>query len=400
MNRFVPLFIVLSLSLIYCNTRYDDYSVVRLYGLNDTDVMELEDTGFDVWAQNKIEGWVDVMSHQKALARILQKHPNHEMKFANVQSEIDLADAAQKSAREDPNSDFFDYFPTTEEVFEYLDKAIADHPGFTRPIDIGSTYGGRPIRAIQIGSNANAPVVFFQCTIHAREWITTTTCCWMIDQLLGLDPESPELRARATWIILPILNVDGYVHTQNTRLWRKNRQPRTGSSCIGTDLNRNYGEHFGGGGSSGDPCSDTYRGQVEFDCYETYYVNEYLKSLGSRLVAFVDIHAYGAMWMSPWGWTYDYPLQPDWGEMSYYMGLAVAGLRTINGRTYASGTSANVIYIAAGGSDDWSYGGLKVVPSYTVEAFGSSFTPQPSQIAPIGREIYAGSVAMVKGIVT
>jgi hypothetical protein len=358
--------------------------------------MELEDTGFDVWAQNKQGGWVDVMTHQKALARLLKKHPNNEMKFPNVQAEIDLAEASDKLARENPQSTFFDHFPTADEVFKFLDDSITNNPGITRPVAVGSTYNNRPIRGIQIGSNPNAPFVVFQCTIHAREWITTTTCCWIIDQLLGLDPEGKDLIAKATWVIIPILNVDGYVYTRTTRLWRKNREPNSGSTCIGADLNRNYGEHFGGGGSSGDPCADTYRGSAAFSCYETYYVNEYLKTLGSRFHAFVDIHAYGAMWMSPWGWTYDYPT--DYTVMNRYMTAAVAGVRSVNQRTYASGTSANVIYIAAGGSDDWSYGGLKVVPSYTVEAYGTSFTPQPNQIGPIGREIYAGCKALVKAL--
>jgi len=384
------------LALIHCDiTRYDDYSAVRFYGLSDIDVMELENKGFDVWATNKIEGWVDVMIHQNDLTGTLRKYPNNEIKSANVQTEIDLADADEKLARENENATFFDYFPTANEVFEYLDKCIAEH-SVARPVSVGNTYNGRPIRGIQIGSNTNAPVVVFQCTIHAREWITTTTCCWMIDQLLSLDPDREQLIQKATWVIIPILNVEGYEYTRNTRLWRKNREPNSGTSCIGTDLNRNYGEHFGGGGSSPDPCADTYRGPAAFSSYETYYINEYLKTLGSRFAAFVDIHAYGAMWMSPWGWTYNYPA--DYDEMERFMIPAVDGVRSVNGRSYAYGTSANVIYIAAGGSDDCAYGCLGVIPSYTVEAHGTNFTPQPNQIAPIGSEIYEGCKGLVKAL--
>ena len=38
------------------------------------------------------------------------------------------------------------------------------------------------------------------------------------------------------------------------------RQPNSGSSCIGTDPNRNYGYMWSGPGASGNPCSETYYG--------------------------------------------------------------------------------------------------------------------------------------------
>ena len=58
------------------------------------------------------------------------------------------------------------------------------------------------------------------------------------------------------------LDLIRYLYTwSNTRLWRKNRSPApAGSTCIGTDLNRNFNDHWGQGGSSTSPCSDTYMG--------------------------------------------------------------------------------------------------------------------------------------------
>ena len=45
------------------------------------------------------------------------------------------------------------------------------------------------------------------------------------------------------------------------RSWRKNRQPNSGSSYVGTDLNRNWNYKWGCcGGSSGSTSSETYRG--------------------------------------------------------------------------------------------------------------------------------------------
>ena len=36
-------------------------------------------------------------------------------------------------------------------------------------------------------------------------------------------------------------------------MWRKNRAPNQGSSCVGTDLNRNFGYYWYTGGSSNSP---------------------------------------------------------------------------------------------------------------------------------------------------
>jgi carboxypeptidase T len=64
------------------------------------------------------------------------------------------------------------------------------------------------------------------------------------------------------------LNPDGSeydIATGSYRSWRKNRQPNSGSSAVGTDLNRNWGYRWGGcGGSSGTPSSSTYRGPSAF----------------------------------------------------------------------------------------------------------------------------------------
>lgn len=47
----------------------------------------------------------------------------------------------------------------------------------------GTSEEGREIVQVTISSNlaANKPVVFFDCNIHSREWVTTSTCIWIID---------------------------------------------------------------------------------------------------------------------------------------------------------------------------------------------------------------------------
>jgi len=219
----------------------------------------------------------------------------------------------------------------------------------------------------------------------------------IIEDLLGKDAA---LANQFTWIIVPILNPDGYEYAhENDRMWRKNRQTNSGSSCVGTDLNRNYRVGFGGTGSSGDPCSDIYRGTTYFSAPETRGEEQHLIGL-TNVISYIDIHSYGSYFMSPWGYTTAYPT--DYNEMYRLMELAYNGILSVGGYEYEIGTSARVIYVAAGGSDDWAYGNTqrptKIIPSFTVEARGTSFTAPTSQIVPVGSEIWAGCKQMVLGI--
>lgn len=52
----------------------------------------------------------------------------------------------------------------------------------------GTTTEGRDIVQAIISSDlsANKPVHFFDCDMHAREWITTATCVWIIDQVRNI----------------------------------------------------------------------------------------------------------------------------------------------------------------------------------------------------------------------
>ena len=76
--------------------------------------------------------------------------------------------------------------------------------------------------------------------------------------------------------ILPVVNPDGYLYTQTTnRMWRKTRSPND-NGCFGTDANRNWGYQWGTGGSSSDPCSDTYMGASAFSEIETANIRQWL----------------------------------------------------------------------------------------------------------------------------
>jgi len=316
----------------------------------------------------------------------------YSVQFENVQDLLDQSAKENELARSAAKYGFdWTWFPTTGEVRTFLAEQKQKYPD-VELFSIGRTVAGQEIEGIAFGrSGNNAPTIYMHCTIHAREWITTTTCMWIIDQLLATDPDRVHLLNQFRWIVVPIHNVDGYQYSHTAdRLWRKNRQPNTGSTCIGTDLNRNYAYGWGGPGASTSPCAETYRGARAYSSPETIaeinYLQPYL-DLG-RVRAYIDIHSYGAYVLSAWGYTSMPP--PDYTEMNRNMVSVVNTIRTINGRTYTYGPSGPTLYLTSGSTVDQLYGDSGVVNSYTIECFGSSFTPPASWIQPIGREVWAG----------
>lgn len=59
----------------------------------------------------------------------------------------------------------------------------------------------------------NKPIIVIDAAVHAREWVTAPVALYLIEQLVsGADPE---LINRLDWIIIPMVNPDGYEYTIN-----------------------------------------------------------------------------------------------------------------------------------------------------------------------------------------
>ena len=54
-----------------------------------------------------------------------------------------------------------------------------------------------------------------------------------------------------------------------------------------------------GPGASDKPCSNAYRGDVAFSEVEIRNVAKFLKSKGSTLKAYMDVHSYSQFWLMP-----------------------------------------------------------------------------------------------------
>ena len=107
------------------------------------------------------------------------------------------------------------------------------------------------------------------------------------------------------------MNPDGYLFTQtDNRLWRKTRSPN-GLGCFGTDANRNFGYQWGTGGSSSNPCADTYMGSEAFSEIETKNLRQFLTTHKDTIKFYNNVHSYSQLVLLPWGWGYDEPDNVD-----------------------------------------------------------------------------------------
>uniref|UniRef100_A0A8C3SQ78 Carboxypeptidase O n=1 Tax=Chelydra serpentina TaxID=8475 RepID=A0A8C3SQ78_CHESE len=111
---------------------------------------------------------------------------------------------------------------------------------------LGMTYENRPVYYLKISqpSDKVKKIIWMDCGIHAREWISPAFCQWFVKEILQnykTDPKIKSFLQNLDIYILPVLNIDGYIYSWTTeRLWRKSRSPHVNGTCFGTDLNRNF----------------------------------------------------------------------------------------------------------------------------------------------------------------
>jgi carboxypeptidase T len=278
-----------------------------------------------------------------------------------------------------------------------VNALVAKYPAIVSRRVIGKTYQGRDIVAVKIsdnvGTDENEPEILYDADHHAREHLTVEMAIYLLH--LFTDNYASDTRikgivnSREIWIV-PSVNPDGSeydIATGNYRSWRKNRQPNTNSSYVGTDLNRNYGYKWGCcGGSSSNPSSETYRGTAAFSAPETRALRDFVTSrvVGGvqQIKATMDFHTYSELVLWPFGHTTARTgtgMTADDNNALSTLGRQMAATN----RYTAEQSSA--LYITDGDLLDWLWGTYKIF-AYTFEMYPTSssaggFYPPGSVIA-------------------
>jgi hypothetical protein len=365
----------------------------------------LEQLGVNIWSCHVGVGPVDVQLRPEDVPRLAAMGLAHELLIADVQAVLDAERQALAAARLEAGVNWYETFRSLDEINALLDQLAAAHPGQASTFTAGVSIEGRAIRGIRFSSpdlpnnpRSQRPVIFFDATQHAREWVAPMTAMYIAETLLSdraTTPRVQNLFDKFEFIIVPVVNVDGYVYTwasTNNRLWRKNRRPNPGGS-FGVDTNRNFPFRWGSVGASATQSSDIYRGSGPASEPETQVVRDLFVG-NPRMLAHIDFHSYGQYILSPWGYT---ALPPRDGELYLtFNGVMEAAIEAVHGFDYRPGQSYTRIYPTSGGIKDYAYGALGIL-SWTVELrdLGSSgFVLPAAQILPNAQEAYAGVLAL------
>ncbi|XP_039488641.1 carboxypeptidase B [Drosophila santomea] len=291
-----------------------------------------------------------------------------------------------------------------EEINQFIEDLAVKYPRRVFLKTVGRSYENRWLKTITItngDARRNKNVILVDGGFHAREWISPAAAIYLINQLVENLEDNADLLQDFDWVILPVVNPDGYEYTQlsaDTRMWRKTRQPSS-SNCIGTDPNRNFDFHWNEEGASDDPCDDTFAGAKAFSEPEALVVGDLIHSYADRGQMYLTLHSYGSLILYPWGWTAAVPDTED--DLKEVAEAGKSAILEATGTNYTVGPSTTTInYAASGASDDYAFNaGFPI--SFTMELpfGGTGFDPPASDIDRIVKETWVGIAAMARIVI-
>jgi len=396
---------------------YNGYRVIRAIPQTQTQFEALQKLAlegkYDFWQEPRPGGVADIMVCPKQYAEV-EEYLNQ----AGISSKIMIPDVEEliqeeRLRRADPQRklrmDWEDYH-TWEEVNQWLDELVAANPDLITKEKYGVSFEFRDLYVYKVSTGAgpngtSKPAFWIDATIHAREHITTGVITYVINQLVSNSSSYQDLLQNVDFYFAPFINPDGYVFTfTSDRLFRRTRSNWTNATCIGVDANRNFGFQFGGAGSSGSPCSETYRGPLAYSEPETRAMKDYIDSKARNdqvnWEAFITLHSYSQLWMTPYGYTETPP--EDYAELKQVGDEAAAALGAHFNTPYTVGNAGAILYLSSGSSRDWAKGegGFKWV--YTIELRDTGrygFLLPPDQILPTSIETWSGIQVVARKLI-
>jgi len=300
-----------------------------------------------------------------------------------------------------PSLSWFNAYHSYDNHLTFLRDLQGAFSANSEIITAGNSFEGRPITGIHLwgsGGKGSKPAVYFHGNVHAREWITSKTVEYLTYQLVVNYNNDTAVKAvldKYDFYMFPIVNPDGFVYTQTTnRLWRKNRQTRSGTSAVGTDVNRNWPYQWSGSGSSTSPSSETYRGAAAGDTPENTGIRKFGDTLaaGKGIKLYIDWHSYGQYILLPYGFSCS--ARPSNFAAQQSLATAVASqIRSVFSKSFTAGGTCTTLYATNGGSNDYMQDVAKTEYAWAVELRDEGtygFSLPANQILPSGQEQWKG----------
>ncbi|XP_040269364.1 carboxypeptidase A1-like [Bufo bufo] len=373
------------------------------------DLENIEELTIDFWqGPSRPNRFIDIRVQFSSLQDVKIYLEFHNIQYSimiqDLQTLLDEERKDMKIGRAMENArstDTFNYatYHTFDEINNFINNLVAENPGLVSKIEIGRSYEGRPLNVLKFSTGANRPAFWIDTGIHSREWVTQASGLWFAKKIVtdyGRDASLTSTLNKLDIFLEIVTNPDGYAYTHSRdRMWRKTRSPNSGSTCIGTDPNRNWDAGFGGGGSSSNPCTETYRGRAAHSEPEVKAIVDFVKSHG-KIKGFVSIHSYSQMLLYPYGYT-TAPAK-DAAELNSVSREAVNALRSLYGTQYTYGDIITTIYQASGGTIDWTYNqGIKYSYSFELRDTGRyGFALPANQIIPTAEETWLALTKLIE----
>uniref|UniRef100_A0A8D2IJL6 Carboxypeptidase A1 n=1 Tax=Varanus komodoensis TaxID=61221 RepID=A0A8D2IJL6_VARKO len=322
----------------------------------------------------------------------------YDIMIEDLQSLIDeekLDMARQRSVLQTTETFNYAAYHNLDEINAFMDLLVTEKSNLVSKLQIGKSYEGRPINVLKFSTGGiKRPAIWIDTGIHSREWVTQASGVWFAKKVS--DPSLTSILNNFDIFLEIVTNPDGFAftHSQN-RMWRKTRSHHSGLSCIGVDPNRNWDAGFGGPGSSGNSCTETYRGPYANSESEVKAIVDFVQDHGN-IKAFISIHSYSQLLLYPYGYTTQ--KAADHEELDALAKKAVNALASLHGTKYRYGSITAAIYPASGGTIDWTYDqGIKY--SYTFELRDTGrhgFLLPASQIVPTAEETWLALMVIME----
>jgi len=387
-------------SVVYADhfVHFDGYKVLRANITTPKQVQLIESQGFDVWSHHSSikYGLNDIMVRDEHFSVFNDAEIDYEVFISDVEKLIQ--EERESLNNRAPEADFFTAYHNFDEIVAFLKNITSTFSKIATYVpSIGKSVEGRDIPAVVIKSGNPTKKVWLSGGQHAREWVAPSTTLFLLSQLLngyGVNANATSMINKASFVIVPIVNPDGYVFSWTTnRLWRKNRRHNS-DGTYGVDLNRNWDNHWCESGASKTPSSDTYCGTKAFSEPESKATADYITA-NTPFSAAIDLHSYSQLILRPYGWAKTVPAS-EAQLKAVGDGMATA-IKAAHGKSY---TSEHIydLYLASGSIEDWQLDTAKIPLAYTIELRDTGtygFELPANQIKPTGEEVWAALISVV-----